>query len=76
MTGIIRAWYPEKGYGFILGSNGRMIFFHVRDWANDDDVVTVNKMVEYDEGRDPKHDKKKATNIRLHQGTETLKAGL
>ena len=79
MTGIIRKWNTERGFGFILASNSREIFSHIRDWSDDSEIPAVGQMVEFELVQDPdKPNKKKAVNVRLHisPGADTLKAGL
>jgi cold shock CspA family protein len=70
MTGIIRRWNTERGFGFILASNSREIFSHIRDWSNDNEIPAVGQMVEFEVVQDlDKPNKKKAVNVRLHIGT-------
>lgn len=74
MIGTIRIWYPEKGYGFILGPNSRMVFFHIQDWDNYTEIPQVGAVVEFNITHDVRHNKHKAVNLRLHAGASALKA--
>ena len=78
MIGTIQKWYTERGFGFILASNARTIFSHIRDWTNDNEIPAVGQTVEFDVVEDQKQPgKKKAVNVRLHTntGVDALKAG-
>jgi cold shock CspA family protein len=69
MIGTIKIWNPERGFGFVQGLNSRTVFFHIRDWATDEEIPAVGQTVEYEVIHDLKRDKKKAVNMRLHPAT-------
>ena len=78
MTGVIKRWNAERGFGFILAANSREIFSHIRDWYNDNEIPAVGQLVEFDVIQDPNKPKlKKAVNVRLHisTGADALAGG-
>jgi cold shock CspA family protein len=76
MIGTVKRWSPERGFGFILGSNSREVFSHIRDWSNDDEIPTVGQVVEFEviEYTRDGQTKKKAVNVRVHVGANALAA--
>ena len=64
MTGTIKRLVPEKGFGFIVASNGKEYFFHSSACASEPfDSLREGQDVTFDVGQGPKGPR--AENVRL-----------
>ncbi|MDZ4686777.1 MAG: cold shock domain-containing protein [Planctomycetaceae bacterium] len=65
-TGTIKRIVAEKGFGFIVPSDGTEdLFFHVSALESlDFDERLVNRRVEFDQGEDPRTGRSRAVAVR------------
>lgn len=69
MTGRVARRFADKGYGFLLGADGRSYFFHVTDIADGLDFSTIDEgwQLDFEVKRHPSGDKAgAAANVRVH----------
>jgi cold shock CspA family protein/uncharacterized LabA/DUF88 family protein len=69
LTGRVARRFPEKGYGFLQGSDGRSYFFHITDITSglDFNVLEEGWQLDFDVKRHPSDDKAgAAANVRPH----------
>ncbi|HWO56500.1 MAG TPA: NYN domain-containing protein [bacterium] len=69
LTGRVARRFPEKGYGFLQGSDGRSYFFHITDITAGLDFNALEEgwQLDFDVKRHPSEDKAgAAANVRPH----------
>jgi len=55
MTGFIKTYLPNKGYGFIKGDDNKDYFFHKSNIKKEDiNKICENALVEFEEKATPK----------------------
>ena len=63
LSGEVRAWRTDKGYGFIKTREGDDLFVHLNEIPNDRECLFIGEKVYFDIRYDKHHGKDKATNV-------------